>query len=469
MSAKPSQNVDLVLIVAATLALVPIVLLTPFLQAVRIALGLPFVLFFPGYALVAALYPRKDDLEAVERVALSFGLSLAVVPLIGLALNYSPWGIRLNPILAFLSLLIVLGSAGALYRRGRLTSDDAFSVPLNPLLPKRQRLATMSRWFAVGVTLTVIGLSIGIYFAASGGSTERFTEFYVLGPGGKAEGYPRQVVVGRPVSLILGVINHEGETTSYRVEIRIEGELVASMAQVELDDDDTWEGTVTFIPVRAGQSQKVEFLLFKGSANEPYRSLHIWLDVAHLRLVRGWNLISIPVSPANPTPAAVFASIADSLRAAWAYQAGAWLAYFPAAPAAVNNLAAVDETMGLWLEMDAARTLTVQGSLPDNPQIPIAAGWNLVGFPAAKAQPVETGLASLGDGYSAVWGYRDGQWVVYFPGAPPGMNSLDTLLPAEGYWIRATRSGTLTISDSTLPTGFSRDSPPQLRASLPTD
>jgi uncharacterized membrane protein len=37
-------------------------------------------------------------LESLERLALSIGLSLAIVPLIGLLLNYTPWGIRLTPI-----------------------------------------------------------------------------------------------------------------------------------------------------------------------------------------------------------------------------------------------------------------------------------------------------------------------------------------------------------------------------------
>ncbi|MGB3943467.1 MAG: DUF1616 domain-containing protein, partial [Methanothrix sp.] len=60
---------------------------------VRVPVGLVMVLFLPGYALIAALFPRDDDLDGIERVALSFGLSIAVVPLIGLGLNYTPWGI----------------------------------------------------------------------------------------------------------------------------------------------------------------------------------------------------------------------------------------------------------------------------------------------------------------------------------------------------------------------------------------
>jgi len=39
----------------------------------RIILGLPFLLFFPGYTLVLALFPRKEGLGGIERLALSLG------------------------------------------------------------------------------------------------------------------------------------------------------------------------------------------------------------------------------------------------------------------------------------------------------------------------------------------------------------------------------------------------------------
>ena len=86
-------------------ALCIIFVLTPKLSHtfVRTILGLFLILFIPGYSLIAALFPKKDDLDGIERAALSFGLSVAVTPLIGLALNYTSWGIRLTPILISLS------------------------------------------------------------------------------------------------------------------------------------------------------------------------------------------------------------------------------------------------------------------------------------------------------------------------------------------------------------------------------
>ena len=83
-----SRAAELSIIIICSLLLVPLALFTS--GGFRIVLSLAFVLFFPGYTLIAALFPAKGRLDGIERVALSFGLSLAVVPLIGLALNFTP-------------------------------------------------------------------------------------------------------------------------------------------------------------------------------------------------------------------------------------------------------------------------------------------------------------------------------------------------------------------------------------------
>ncbi len=70
----------------------------------RYALGTVFVLWLPGYALIKALFPEphveasQRSLDPTERMALSIGLSLAITPIMGLLLNYTPWGIRLTPV-----------------------------------------------------------------------------------------------------------------------------------------------------------------------------------------------------------------------------------------------------------------------------------------------------------------------------------------------------------------------------------
>jgi uncharacterized membrane protein len=62
------------LIVLGLVLLTDIIVLTPGLNEsmVRNLLGLPLVLFLPGYSLLAALFPAKSDLEEIERICLSF-------------------------------------------------------------------------------------------------------------------------------------------------------------------------------------------------------------------------------------------------------------------------------------------------------------------------------------------------------------------------------------------------------------
>lgn len=63
----------------------------------RYVFGSALILFLPGYALIEALYPKRE-LDELTRFALSIGLSLAISPLTGLVLNYTPFGIRLLPV-----------------------------------------------------------------------------------------------------------------------------------------------------------------------------------------------------------------------------------------------------------------------------------------------------------------------------------------------------------------------------------
>jgi hypothetical protein len=89
---------------------------SPFIY-VRYVFGAIAILYFPGFTLVEALYPKKEDLDSLERLALSIGLSLALVVLVGLLLNYTPWGIRLDPIVVSLSLLGVALALIAVVRK----------------------------------------------------------------------------------------------------------------------------------------------------------------------------------------------------------------------------------------------------------------------------------------------------------------------------------------------------------------
>ncbi len=94
----------------------------PTIVYVRSALGLVFVLFLPGYAFMKALFPSKvpistssENMDTIERAALSCGMSLVLTPIVGLILNYTPWGIRVTPVtLSLLALTVVFATAAIL-------------------------------------------------------------------------------------------------------------------------------------------------------------------------------------------------------------------------------------------------------------------------------------------------------------------------------------------------------------------
>jgi len=115
-------------ITLASLAVVMLVKGGP-LMPIRYLLGAVSVLFMPGYSIVEALYPRGDELAPLERLALSIGLSLAVVPLVGLILNYTPWGIRLIPIVVSNTALTIALLTVAALRKARYASTprDCFT------------------------------------------------------------------------------------------------------------------------------------------------------------------------------------------------------------------------------------------------------------------------------------------------------------------------------------------------------
>ncbi len=294
------RGLDLLLAVAWALGTVLVVLLLSSLEPLRIVLGVPFVLLLPGYSLVAALYPRRDDLQVPERLALSSGLSIAAVILIGLALNYSPWGIRLEPILAFVTLFVVLAAAAAAFRRGLLPAEEAFGLASDVRLPRWPKLRPIDALAGMALLAFLASLGGGVYFvAASGEGPEGFTEFYVLGSGGKAEDYPGLVKAGEQATAVLGLVNREGRDTAYQIAVMLDGETTDDIDGVVLGNGERWEKTVALVPTRAGNSQMAEFLLYKDGGGEPYRSLHLWLDV------EGTAAETTPAQGASsPTPAA---------------------------------------------------------------------------------------------------------------------------------------------------------------------
>ena len=82
--------------------------------------GLLFVLFIPGFSLIRGLF-LGSQLDDLQKYGLSLGTSVALVPLIALLLNFTPFGIVMESLVVSLFLFTLVVSTGAIFREYRLT------------------------------------------------------------------------------------------------------------------------------------------------------------------------------------------------------------------------------------------------------------------------------------------------------------------------------------------------------------
>jgi uncharacterized membrane protein len=249
---------------------------------IRTVFGLLFILFLPGYALIAALFPKINDLDSIERLALSFGLSIAVAPLIGLGLNYTPFGIKLTPILVSLSIFTISMLLVAFLRRKRIPEDKRFSVDFKRFFEGiRSSFKSENRTdkilSIVLVASIVLAISMTAYVIASPKEGEKFTEFYILGPNGKASDYPTNLTAGKTGNVIVGIVNHEYKNTNYKLVLKLNNKTLNEQ-NITLANNQKYENTFNFT-AGTGEKQKLEFLLYKlPDENNAYRSLHLWIN-----------------------------------------------------------------------------------------------------------------------------------------------------------------------------------------------
>jgi len=175
-------------------------------------------------------------------------------------------------------------------------------------------------------------------------------------------------------------------------------------------------------------------------------------------LQAGWNLISLPLSPASTAPSDVFSSISGHYDLVYAYDAfdadDPWKVYDVSALPSFNTLNAISESMGLWVRALDPVTLTVTGTFSVQPGIRLAAGWNLVGYPSLFTRLLDEELTSIAGAYDLVYLYNafdaQGPWKVYDANGQPSFNTLSHMQPGWGYWIRTSQAMTWTVN-SALP------------------
>jgi uncharacterized membrane protein len=235
---------------------------------------------------VAGVIAKSAGWNGIERLALSFGLSIAVVPLIGLGLNYTPWGIRLTPVVISLAFFTLAMAASAFWRRQSLPEEERFAIHFRDSLDRmKQEIAKedksrLDRALTIILVITIL-LSIAalIYVIVTPKQGEKFTEFYILGPGGKAYDYPTSLQAGNKSTVIVGVVNHEYALVNYSLEMNLDNSTFLKR-NISLEHNQTWEQPVSYTIHKIGDGQKLQFLLYKeGNFTAPYRDLHLWVNV----------------------------------------------------------------------------------------------------------------------------------------------------------------------------------------------
>lgn len=117
-----------------------------------------------------------------------------------------------------------------------------------------------------------------MYIAVFPQPGEPFTELFLLGPSGKASGYPTNLSVGENGTVIVGVVNHENADVSYRLVMQLNNTTLDTRS-FTLANNEKWEQPLSFKAGERGAAQKVTFSLYKGSDANVYRSVYLFVNV----------------------------------------------------------------------------------------------------------------------------------------------------------------------------------------------
>jgi uncharacterized membrane protein len=282
---------DLVLIFCFALAALAFGAIPPLSATIaRPIVGTFVVLFVPGYAFIAALFPHKTSLNNGVRLGLSFGSSIAVVPLLMMVLNYTRWGVRLIPALLIIAVFTLVCVTAAGIRRLRLAQDERFAINWRvwqtpegqqkaaPLGSRFNRVLSVVLVLAIGASL--VAVSYAVLVPKPG---EHFTEFYLLGANGTLGNYTTNYTVGVPSPVTVGIINHEARDVTYELVVSANNSTQRSTVyseKVTIPDGQQWEKQIDLIINQLGDNVKLNFALYADPPTaDPYRDTHIWVNV----------------------------------------------------------------------------------------------------------------------------------------------------------------------------------------------
>ncbi|APW99288.1 hypothetical protein CHINAEXTREME_16585 [Halobiforma lacisalsi AJ5] len=261
---------------------------------IRLFVTFGLALFFPGYGLVSVLFPaearnareaaateaetRPRGIDVVERLGLSFALSIAVVPPIVLLLGVTEWGVTPEPAAAALGVVTVAFAQLGAVRRLRTPEADRFTFSLASRIARVRRvgsgLQVSSVLLVIAIGVAVGALLVGFLAPAATGGFAELALYSENEDGDLVAGdLPDEVAPGESVPITVAIENHEDEQTEYTAVVQQQtlenGEVVerTELGQLEssVSPGDTatreYEATPTAAP---GETVRISVLLYEG-------------------------------------------------------------------------------------------------------------------------------------------------------------------------------------------------------------
>ena len=252
------RSIDILVVVAITIVAVALTFTVTANSVLGRIWTLPLVLVLPGYALTAVMFPR-GSLGVLDRLVFSLGLSVAIVILGGLALNWTPFGLRASSWSVLLASITLGACVVALVRRqGRSVTGSARWGVRIPGFTIRQGL--LLGLAAVIVCAAIVVSSIG----AAQQPFPGFTQLWILPTGGAKTSN----------AVHLGVSNMELKAMQYRLIVNMDGKVVKVWPSIGLKSNEKWEATLVLPQTEYVQ---VEALLYRAVAPTTiYRHVTLW-------------------------------------------------------------------------------------------------------------------------------------------------------------------------------------------------
>jgi uncharacterized membrane protein len=289
--------------------------------ALRVVLGSLLLFVLPGYVLVAVIFPgngghrgsrtaidRASPTRGItwrERLALSFGASVALVPVLGLLVALAgPF--QQSLLFASIALFVIVGVVLALLRRLQLPPRDRFTVPVGRwaddlstfLFSGGLRNSALNLVLAASVLLALGAVTVAVAVPQPGTQYTSFALMTEQRGDLVSSGYPTEFTLGQSEQLVYTVTNNRAERTQYTVvvefqqlrtgdgQVTVLSERELARMQTTLEPGQTWRRPHWITPPVAGDNNRVVYTLYRGDApadgsiRTADEYLQLWVNVS---------------------------------------------------------------------------------------------------------------------------------------------------------------------------------------------